>query len=1344
MSHLLRTRSDCSSPTSLAAQPSAPMADRSTDPPTPTYYLNVFGGVGGAGGISERGTGGNGGLGQGPMFNVRTTHFTVHNVSTEALEKLGYVATADIDAQSPERCLKGTRVGLLNDLRAWALSRDPNSPRIFWLDGMAGTGKSAIARSFCHMLSQDNRLGGSFFCLRGDANRGNPKHILPTLAARLASRDVTYKGALLPALNEGISSDANLEIQVENLIEKPLRSARSDGMSIFVLVIDALDELDDEDATKELLRRLVAVVPRLPIKLFVTSRPERHIRPHFNTQADLHRVLRLHDIENDIVKADISLYLTDRLAGIRAESSPMLPFGWASPTDIEALTDRAGKLFSYAFTAVKYIGENPIDRLRTLISMKVDRKGPLTKPLDEIYGRILRDAVDTDKRESDEIGLTKRILAAILTVGQPISVASLGGLLGVPVGQVRAMLDRLHAVIHVPVDDDLGVLSTFHASFGDFLTTAGRVSDEMLINPAAAHAALFSDCIRVMGSKLQFNVSNCSTSYFPNIDHKFTIPPLLQYVCLFWPRHIAAASAGDQASVTSSHLDSLKDVFLPKFLFWVEVLSAMNKASVASNLIMTALTTKCFVRAPLYLTEFLRDANEFVVSSLEAIETSVAHIYLSALPCLRPTSKVAQAFRSKYNCLPLLHLIGIQRRQEATLILKSQAAVQCIAVSADGAHIVSGSLDNTICVWDARTGEAVMEPIVGHTDWLTSVVFSPNGAHIMSGSSDKTIRMWDTRTGKAVIEPIQSHTDEVMSVAFSPDGSRIVAGLLDGRIHVWDARTGSGVLEPIQGHTSWVSSVVFSPDGARIVSGSSDHTIRVWNARTGKAAMGPIQGHTGRIFSVGFTPDGGRILSGSSDNTIRVWDAKTGKAIRDPIQGYTDQISSVMVSPDGTQIVSGSTDGTIRLWNVKTGREVIAPIRGHTGWVKSVMFSPDGSHIVSGSGDKTIRVWEVRADEAVAEPIQGHTDWVSSVAFSPDGTHIASGSSDQTIHVWDSRMGKAVMEPIRGHKGQVLSVAFSPGGSHIASGSSDKTIRVWDARTGKTGMKPIRGHTDQVSSVTFSPDGSRIVSGSRDKTIRVWVTKTGKTAIKPIRGHTDQVLSVAFSPDGARIASGSSDQTIRVWDARTGEAIMGPIQGHTSQVLSVAFSPDGAHIVSGSSDKTIRVWDARTGKTGMKPIQGHTDHVSSVVFSPNGAHIVSGSRDNTIRVWDSRIGKAVMEPILGHTDWVTSVIFSPDGMRIVSGSDDKTIRAWNAMTGVPTVDNFTSATDDFSIGAVTLPHGQDSWIRGPRNQLVMWVPPEYRSFLQLEPTFVASASPRVIVDMGHLVQGTDWGKCWNL
>ncbi|KAF7364754.1 hypothetical protein MVEN_00345300 [Mycena venus] len=1240
------------------------------------------------------------------------TEHGVENIAISmALEKLGYVATADIDAQSPEGCLDRTRVDLLADLRAW--SHDPNSLRIFWLDGMAGTGKSAVARSFCRMLREDKQLGGSFFCLRGNANRGNPKQILATLAIQLASQDAAYKWALLGALDKGISSNANLEIQVENLLEKPLCSAHDGGLPTLVLVIDALDELDDEEATRDLLRRLS--------NIFVL-------------------ILTIQQI-SDVSSGSMTL------RAILLRAAPMLPSNWFSPADIEVLTDRAGKLFIYAFTAVEYIRKNPRDRLQTLISLKVDTKGPLTKPLDDFYSHILWDSMDPDRRENQEIALTKQILAAVLTVRKPLSVATLGGLLGVPTWQVREMLAQLHAVIHVPADDDEGVLSTFHASFGDFLTTIGRAPDKMLINPSAVHAALFLDCIRVMGSDLHFNISKCPTSYFPNTDHKLTIPALLQYVCLNWPYHIATASATEASDVeffvTSSHLNSLQDVFFPKFLFWVEVLSAMNRAGSTSSLIMKALTAKCFAHAPAYMTEFLTDANEFVVSSLEAIETSVAHIYISALSCLRPTSKVAKAFWPKFNHVLQLNLKGIQRRQEAALILKSQAAVWCIAVSSDGAHIASGSEDTTICVWDARTGEAIIGPIQGHTSAVSSIAFSPDGAHIASGSWDHTICVWDARTGKAVMEPIQGHTSWVRSVAFSPDGAYIVSGSDDKTICVWDARTGKAIMEPIQGHTDVVLSIAFSPDGAYIASGSEDNTICVWDARTGEAIMEPIQSHTGSVNSVAFSPDGAHIASGSYDFTICVWDARTGQAFMKPIQGHTGPVFSVAFSSDGAHIVSGSYDCTICLWDARTGEAITEPIQGHTNWVRSVVFLPNGAHIVSGSTDNTIRVWDARTREAVMEPVQGHTNQVFSVAFSPDGAHIASGSADNTICVWDARTGEAVMEPIQGHTDSVQSVVFSPDGTHIASGSNDNTICVWDARTGKAVMEPMQGHTNSVMSVAFSPDGACIVSGSKDRTICVWDARTGKAVMEPIQGHTDSIWSVAFSPDGGCIVSGSDDKTICVWDARTGEAVMEPIQGHTECVSSVMFSPDGACIASGSDDKTIGVWDARTGEAIMKPIQGHTGYALSVAFSPDGAHIVSGSEDNTICVWDARTGEAIMEPILGHTDWVWSVAFSPDGAHIISGSKDWTICVWDVRTGVTKAAKFSPSTLDLSTCPITLPLTGDSWIRGPNQELIMWVPPEYRSYLQLPGRFITIASARVIVDMSCFVHGTEWVKCYT-
>jgi WD40 repeat protein len=108
------------------------------------------------------------------------------------------------------------------------------------------------------------------------------------------------------------------------------------------------------------------------------------------------------------------------------------------------------------------------------------------------------------------------------------------------------------------------------------------------------------------------------------------------------------------------------------------------------------------------------------------------------------------------------------------------------------------------------------------------VAFSPDGKRIVSGSLDNTLRLWDAQSGQPIGDPLQGHQDSVSSVAFSPDGKRIVSGSDDKTLRLWDAQSGQPIGDPLQGHQDWVRSVAFSPDGKRIVSGSDDKTLRLW------------------------------------------------------------------------------------------------------------------------------------------------------------------------------------------------------------------------------------------------------------------------------------------------------------------------------------------------------------------------------------------------------------------------------------------------------------------------------------------------------------------------------------
>jgi len=78
----------------------------------------------------------------------------------------------------------------------------------------------------------------------------------------------------------------------------------------------------------------------------------------------------------------------------------------------------------------------------------------------------------------------------------------------------------------------------------------------------------------------------------------------------------------------------------------------------------------------------------------------------------------------------------------------------------------------------------VQNVLEGHTDDVLSVAFSPDGRRIVSGSLDNSVRVWDSLTGE-VQNILEGHTNSVWSVAFSPDGRRIVSGSLDNSVRVW-------------------------------------------------------------------------------------------------------------------------------------------------------------------------------------------------------------------------------------------------------------------------------------------------------------------------------------------------------------------------------------------------------------------------------------------------------------------------------------------------------------------------------------------------------------------------------
>ena len=1256
--------------------------------------------------------------------------------------------------------MHGTRVQILRNIESWIIN--PYSQQIFWLTGFAGTGKTAIAWTVCACAHADifMVLGGSFFCSRssGSVSQRDIRCVIPTLAQLLSRQSTEFGEALAGELDRDPDIlHKQVGVQVQKLLYTPLLALKDSSVPI-LFVIDALDECGDQPSSggndgeshriiSEMIEALVAFSRsdvKLPVKFLITSRPETHIRDTPVSDVTFSNILRLHTVNKEQVTVDIRLYISTRLS-----SSPHLRAHF-TPDDVDVLTRLCDGLFIVATTALQYTLGAGKDcaamKFKTLL--EYSRRGlsaSAAAPLDRMYALILEDAATTDETATGGVHAMLQLLAALLAARVTLSVTALAKLLNRSKGDVRAGLSRLHAVVHIPDDDNEPGLRTLHASFGDYLFD--RAPDNLRIAATLGDGVLARGCLHVMSQQLHFNVSQSCNSYEENPEAGPDIIPLsLEYACLQWVYHL-------RAMAIPSELDrDINLVFCPRLLFWLEVVSVLDQVWRAAALLAIGAATVCgIVHQRCYttqtipqislpeLSQFLRDANTFVTSSAEAIEKSTPHIYLSALPFAAKDSMVYKMFMPLCTGLVSVDTFGIDRHGGRLVmgLTGHDDAVESAAYFSDGRFVASASLDGTVRIWDARTGEEKISLLYSGNNRALSVACAPNGTNIAAGTLECEVCIWSPFAGQATSRRLFGHSGPVNYVTYSPDGTMLASASKDNTIRLWKAETYHQIAV-LNGHTEDVFAVAFSPDGTMLASCSNDSSIRLWHVAAAESMTEPWRSEDKLFGTVSFSRDGYMLASGATNGDIVIWVVETGKRIA-TLRGHTDEIRCVQFSPDDYVLVSASCDNTLRLWILSQDLSEVSSIAlsGHTHWVNSVSFSPDSNYIVSASGDRTIRIWDARIGPQVVQSLPAHREEVTSIAVSPCGGFIVSGSLDLSVCVWNAQTGGLQLPPLIGHTKSVQDVAISPNGRIIASASDDCTLRLWDAQTGETVGEPLQGHLESLNAVKFRPDSCWLVSGSGDKSVRIWDVTGQLAQVGPLL-CAGAVYTVSYSPDGRIIAAGDTTGCIYLWYAETGRAVYAPLQVSDEAIHSIDFSPDGAHIVSGAEDGRIRVFEAGKGYQELL-LNGDTVWVGSVTFSSDGRFICSGSDDNTVRLWDASAGTLIAS-LKGHTHYASSVTITLDGRSIVSGSRDETIRIWDIEAGR----HLFSGEDTSSAVALDTATLEDGWLVGPSDELLLWVPADYRSYLPVIPCTMVIGKHRVSVSIGNSGWhcGKNWTSCW--
>ncbi|KAI1177260.1 hypothetical protein F4777DRAFT_542357 [Nemania sp. FL0916] len=922
---------------------------------------------------------------------LRIEENIVNSDQRAVLDKLPVASGAAFDSYAEEhnsKCLPQTREKTLSDIHGWV--ENPDAKTVFWLNGMAGTGKSTISRTLARSFGEDGRLGATFFFKRGEGDRGTASKLFTTIAAQLVQQDATLAWYVRDVIeNNPAVLDGALRKQFQKLISEPLSkvSLSSQGDKILVIVIDALDECESETDIEDIIDILshVNTMRGVRLRVFLTSRPELPTRLGFYRAQGEYDTLILHEIEEVIIEHDLSIFFRHELASIAERHNKQHPahqflMPWPGEPEIEILINMATPLFIFAATACRFIADRrtgpPDVKLKRILQHRTKSQ---ESKLDATYLPVLEQLLfDLTRSEQDEVlELFKRVVGSIVLLEFPLSVQALAQLLDMPENEINNHLDYLHSVLNVPSSPKLPV-RLLHLSFRDFLTDPLKCGkNPFWIDEKESHWQLATYCIRVMEEELHQDMcelrwpATSTASINPKtISNKLS--PTVQYACHYWVSHV------EQSWRPLVDDDQVHRFLQKHFLHWLEALSLIKMTSEFKPNLIT-LSTLCHRVASQQLTKFINDALTLPEDGITRTKVAPLQAYCSLLVFAPENNIIRDIFRDDMPKWVLLYpRIGTTSH--------SRPVVSTV-FSPDGALVASCSHDHTARLWSVATGEC-LQTLRGHSKSVNKVVFSPDSSFVASCSPDRTVRLWSVNTGEC-LQILEGHSDAVVSTVFSSDSTLVMSSSTDCTIRLWLVATGE-CLQIFEGHYSTVESVAFSPNcllaasggvrdntfdhtyqiamGTHHVGGNTDGSVRIWSITKG-GCLQVLLGHSGCVRSIIFSPDSALVASSSCDFTVRLWSVATGKCIR-TLEGHSRAVTSVVFSPDGALIAAGSDEGTIRLWSVDTGNFLQSIYVGTV--LDRLSFSQDCQHLVTNTGVVSLSRLVSPTVGSIARSLPGH------------------------------------------------------------------------------------------------------------------------------------------------------------------------------------------------------------------------------------------------------------------------------------------------------------------------------------------------------------------------------------
>ncbi|KAH6887149.1 hypothetical protein BKA70DRAFT_1464349 [Coprinopsis sp. MPI-PUGE-AT-0042] len=915
----------------------------------------------------------------------------INSRNTKLFEVLNPVPAAhdcEVVSSKVTECFTGTRQQLLHDIETW---RTTGSVPIFILDGIAGIGKSTIVKSVCAQAAAERSLAASWFFSRDEQDRRTTRGFVRTLAYQLASHHPTLRERISEVLKAqpDILQKA-IRMQFDALVHEPLRGVFENQSETHTISIDAIDECNLTEAI-ELLSILLNSIPQHSgLRLLVTCRPERPFRLLLQKYQGP-RVFHLHEIENSVVQADIRLYINHCLSPAQIDKAlpDLLPPRWrASPDEVEALVEMAGKLFIVASTAISFILDPlrlaPAKQMARLLNVKMGA-GLAGSPMDRLYIQVLRAAVP--EPVDDWFEDYQAVVGSIVVAADVLSTQSLASLLAMEPNGIVSTLSHLHSLIAPTREGD--AFHIHHKSFPDFVTDKSRcaIDSRFFIQASERHFHLAQQCLGVMLKMLKQNICELPRSDWDVESSdlppgtKDRIPPELAYACSYWILHMQEGLS--HLIGRDDVIDQLKIFVERHLLSWLEVLAWTNRFDTAWGDV-SLLSESIDLTSDRYQKELFAVAGQGTLSSLDHVASVLRdllrfislhpelprrlpmHIYLSALPFVPSQSKIRHLYaNSALNATQSIAVVSGLEQQWDPISVTFRELPMAMDLSPCGTMIATRS--SRVRLYNAKSGQLLQslgsKMSVDDTEYA-SVTFSSDSRYVASTTSFG-VHIWDVVSGELVGNccfPGSPLPDDSWST------------------HMIQGERGSyRALKPDRMHAT---SLIFTVDGVSIAAGTADGRLLIWNMEEPEAVLLQVVDNQSSSHPCECRPEGlyvfclahrieglvalpdSPILLGVTESAVVFWDQTTYDCLQTiprctvEVRGQLVSFSPpISVSLDKEMLVIDCDPFLISIYSVRTQHR-LCDLSGHEGIITTTAFAPH-DHLCSASEDRTIRLWDV-------------------------------------------------------------------------------------------------------------------------------------------------------------------------------------------------------------------------------------------------------------------------------------------------------------------------------------------------------------------------------------------------